>query len=195
MHESRDGKFRTDVNETIFVTRLTAFPCLPGGPVLGASDSLFRMSQLLCRTLFALAALTLAGCASGVPPIAPPARIQGYCGEGHARPSGVASVMTSTDDKLLAAQPSERGIVREVKAATGVIEFWNEQLLRLPKTSVALGESDGYARVREIAVGAAKAGATTRVIYLKVRDHGFDRWAAMTAYDLQNVCIEGRREA
>jgi hypothetical protein len=136
----------------------------------------------------------LSGCAPVEPQIASPVRIQGYCGGGHARPTGVASVMTSTDDKLLADLPSESGIVREVKASTGVIEFWNEQLLRLPKTSLALGESDGYARVHAIAVGAAQAGATTRVIYLKARDHGFDRWVAMTAYDLQNVCIEGRRE-
>ena len=103
--------------------------------------------------------------------------------------------MTSTDDKVLAGIPAERGIEREVKAATGVIEFFNDQLLRLAKTSATLGETDGYVRVRSVAVPKAPAGATTRVIYLKVRDHGFDRWIAMTAYDTQNVCIEGRREA
>ncbi len=145
--------------------------------------------------LCVLTLVVLTACSSGEPPIARPARILGYCGEGHSRPTGVASVMTSTDDKILPSKQSEGGIVRELKGVTGVMEFWNDQPLRLPKTSVALGESDGYAHVHAVAVGGAPAGATTRVIYLKVRDHGFDRWIAMTAYDLQNVCIEGRREA
>jgi hypothetical protein len=152
------------------------------------------MPQLARAALFLLAALAATGCTPSEPHIAAPLRTQDYCGEGHARPDGVGSVMTSTDDKLLADRPTERGIVREVKAATGVIEFWNDQPLRLPKTSLALGETDGYARVREIAISASPPGVATRTIYLKVRDHGFDRWIAMAAYDLQNVCIEGRRE-
>jgi hypothetical protein len=137
----------------------------------------------------------VSACGPSGPLIRHPTATIAFCGEGQTRPTGVASVMTSTDDKLLPDKPSYEGIRREVKAATGVLEFWNEQLLKLPRTSAALGESDGYARVRAIAVPRAEPGATTRRIYLRVRDHGYDRWIAMTAYDIQNVCVEGRREA
>ena len=153
-----------------------------------------RAVGAIAGSLLALTA-ALQGCTPKAPRIADPARMVAWCGGGEARPTGVASVMTSTDDKLLPDKPRYDGIARETKAATGVIEFWPEQPLMLPRTSKLLGENDGYVRVRAVAVPLGVPGATTRRIYLDMRDHGFYRWVAMTAYDVQNVCVEGRREA
>jgi hypothetical protein len=44
-------------------------------------------------------------------------------------------------------------------------------------------------------VPSAAAGATTRHIYLLVRDRGGERWITMQAFDVQNVCVEGKRES
>ena len=140
-------------------------------------------------------AIASGACAPKAPRIADPARTVAWCGGGEARPTGVASVMTSTDDKILPDYPRYEAIAREVKSATGVIEFWREQPLALPHTAQALGETDGYVRVRAVAVPLGLPGATSRRIYLDVRDHGFYHWVTMLAYDVQNVCVEGRREA
>ncbi|MBC5809883.1 MAG: hypothetical protein GIW95_03380 [Candidatus Eremiobacteraeota bacterium] len=142
----------------------------------------------------ALAMAVLGACASKVPPIAKAVATEAHCGAGQLRPTAVASVMTSTDDKILPERPTGEGARREVRGAGGAILRWNGQPLKLDRTSAALGETDGYARVREAAVPFVPEGATTRKIYLRVRDHGFDRWIAMTAFDVQDICVEGRRQ-
>ena len=109
--------------------------------------------------------------------------------------TGVASVLTSTNDRLLDDRPSEAEVRRAVRAGDGVVAHWNEQLLALPDTSAKLGEIDGYARVNAVAVPLAAAGALSRHIYLLVRDHGHERWVTLQAFDVQNVCVEGKRES
>jgi hypothetical protein len=145
--------------------------------------------------LLFILALFPAGCSGAGPPIGHPIKVEAYCAAAQARPTGVASVMTSTDDKLVADRPTLEGIRREVKAGSGVIEYWTAQPLALPNVSKELGETDGYARVLAVAVPIAPATATKRHIYLDVRDHGYPRWITMDAFDVQNVCVEGRREA
>jgi len=149
---------------------------------------------------FAAATLVLAlhACAPNAPRIMMPQRVEAFCGSKQARPTSIASVITSTDDHILPDHPSEAGIRREVASAGGVIEYWDEQLLKLPVSSQALDESDGYARVYAVAVSIAPETdppPVRRTIYLQVRDHGIKRWIAMDAYDVQNVCVEGKRES
>jgi len=109
--------------------------------------------------------------------------------------TGIASVLSSTDDKLLDDRPAETEVRNAVSAGDGVIVAWNDQPLAIPNVAKALGESDGYARVRMAAVPQAAEGATTRHIYLLVRDRGGQRWITLQAYDVQNVCVEGKRES
>ncbi len=109
--------------------------------------------------------------------------------------TGVDSVMTSTNDVILDDRPTEADVRRAVRAGDGVIVHFDDQLLELPKSAASLGESDRYARVRAIAVSLAPEGAQSRHIYLLVRDHGRERWITMAAYDVQNVCVEGKRQS
>ncbi len=109
--------------------------------------------------------------------------------------TGVDSVLTSTNDAILDDRPTEADVRRAVRAGDGVIAHFNDQLLALPKSSVVLGETDGYARVRAVAVPLAAEGALSRHIYLHVRDRGRERWIALQAFDVQNVCVEGKRQS
>jgi hypothetical protein len=84
--------------------------------------------------------------------------------------------------------------MRAVGTDDAVIAYWDAQPLALPRVSGALGETDGYARLYAAAIPAAADGATSRRIYLLVRDRGARRWIALTAYDTQSVCVEGRRD-
>jgi hypothetical protein len=67
--------------------------------------------------------------------------------------------------------------------------------LRIPQTARLLGEADGFVRVRAAVAVDAPEGATTRPLYLLVRVRGGYRWIELTAFDVQSVCIEGRRSA
>jgi len=146
--------------------------------------------------LLALAASLLSGCVSHAPRIGDPAGVEANCGSKQARLTSVASVMASTDDKLLDDRLTEFDVRRIVRAGGGVLAYYNDQLLALPRVSQTLGETDGYARVRAVGIGGVpQEGAPSRSIYLLVRDHTIYRWVEMEAFDVQNVCVEGKRES
>jgi len=156
----------------------------------------FRASAAcLASTLFA------AACAPRVPGIADPIRVDAHCSPREARITGIRSVLASTSDVVLAESPSEAGVVAETRSGDGAVAYWNEQPLLLAKTAAMLGEVDGFARVRAVAIPPPPQGAATsggppsRTIYLDVRDHGRYRWIAMHAFDTQNICIEGHKQA
>ncbi len=131
------------------------------------------------------------------PQIGDPVGVDANCGSKQARLTSVASVMASTDDKLLDFRPTETEVRRAVKIGDSVLAYYNDQVLALPRVSKELGETDGYARVRAVGISAAPAaeGTLSRRIYLLVRDRKIYRWITMNAYDVQNVCVEGKRES
>jgi hypothetical protein len=153
-----------------------------------------RRSSLRAALAASLVA-ACAACAPKAPPLRSPVSVDAFCGSKQARNTGIASVLTSTDDKLLDERPTDVDIREAVRSGDGVVAHWNDQLLALPRVAAALGETDGYARVSAAAIPPAPEGADVRHIYLRVRDRGRERWITMDAYDLQNVCVEGKRES
>lgn len=109
--------------------------------------------------------------------------------------TSVDSVLTSTNDTILEDRPTERQVRQAVSSGDGTIAYFTGLRLAIPKSAERLGEADGFARVSEAAVPPAPEGATTRHLYLLVRDHGKPRWITMLAYDVQNVCVEGKRQS
>ncbi len=103
--------------------------------------------------------------------------------------------MTSTDDTVLPERPTEVAVRRATDQGDGAIAYWKEQPLALPRVSVELGETDGYVRVRAVAVAPHADGAQSRPIFMLARDHGTYRWIAMRAYDLEDMCVEGKPQA
>lgn len=134
-------------------------------------------------------------CAPHVPFIRQPLRIEAFCGLKLARPTAIASALTSTDDRMLPVRPTLAQVRKITAAGDGAIAYWNEQPVALPRTSAALGERDGYVRIRAVAVAPHIEGSDRRPIYLDVRDHGIYRWIQMNAFDLEDVCIEGKPQS
>lgn len=138
--------------------------------------------------------LVTAGCTETAPRILSPLRIDDFCGSKQARPTGIASVMTSTSDQPLDDAPTAADVRKAVRAGDGTIAYWNDQLLSLPQTAKQVGETDGYVRVRAVGIPPVSPNATSRHIYLEVRDGRAYRWFTLQAYDVQNVCVEGKRD-
>jgi len=151
------------------------------------------------RSLVSLAPLVglalLSACAPKVPPLHSPASTEAYCGSKEARNTGIASVVSSTDDRLLDETVTDDDVRRAVRSGDGVIAHWADQPLAAPRVASALGETDGYVHMQAAAIPPAIDGAQVRHIYLYVRDHGSERWIVMNAYDVQNVCVEGKPES
>jgi hypothetical protein len=148
------------------------------------------------RFVVLVSALLVASQVSCVSKSAPllvtPAHIYAVCGTKQARVTAIMSVITSTDDLV---HPDDRqtdaSVHRLIKQTGGVIGYWNDQLLLLPRTAQVLGESDQYVPVEAAAVTAVPDGLSKHRIYLKVRTAGTSRWIALDAYDVQNPCVEG----
>ncbi len=137
----------------------------------------------------------LSACAPKVPPLHSPASVDAYCGSKEARNTGIASVVSSTDDRLLDERVTDDEVRKAVTSGDGVIAHWADQPLAAPRVASALGETDGYVHMHAAAIPPAIDGAQVRHIYLYVRDHGSERWIVMNAYDVQNVCVEGKPES
>ena len=104
-------------------------------------------------------------------------------------------MLTSTDDRILDDRPTEGDVRRAVSAGDGVLVTLERSAARDAERSLRRwARSDGYVRVREAAVPPAPAGAPSRHIYLLVRDRAGSRWITLQAFDVQNVCVEGKRE-
>ena len=151
--------------------------------------------RLGCASACLAVGVSAVGCTSPGPRFKASTSVEAYCGSKQARLTGVASVVTSTNDVLLSERPTATTVERAVRAGDGVIVRWNDQLLALPHVSRQLGETDGYARVRAAAIPPAELSAEKRTLYLLVRDHARQRWIALEAFDVQNVCVEGKPQS
>jgi hypothetical protein len=159
------------------------------------------MRSLGFFVLLVAGSIVASACASKhVAPLVSPVRVDAFCAKKEPRLSALLSVMTSTSDTIVSGDALTDASVRALaRRSGGVIGYWNDQLLSLPKTARALGESDDYARVRAAAVLAPPDGVTNRRLYLKVRAREADRsqesarWIILDAFDVQNPCVEGHR--
>jgi hypothetical protein len=158
-----------------------------------------RLSKCLV-VVFAASLLASACAPKKLAPLVTPMRVDAFCGRKEPRLTALLSIMSTTNDTIVNGdRPTEASVRALVRHSGGVIGYWNDQLLLLPKTARALGESDDYVRVRVAAVAVPREGVTTRRLYLKVRVRGADgtqgsmRWIGLDAFDVQNPCVEGHR--
>jgi hypothetical protein len=161
--------------------------------MLSAQPSPWRAPRAFaCACALALAA----GCGHADHPLSPPASVEGFCGPKQVRETALLSILTSTNDRIVPnSHPNEADLRARLLRSGGALGRWDDELLRIPQTARLLGEADGFVRVRAAVAVDAPEGATTRPLYLLVRARGGYRWIELTAFDVQSVCIEGRRSA
>jgi hypothetical protein len=140
-----------------------------------------------------LAGAAQVGCTQkSAPPLVTPAHVFAACGTKQARLTAILSVISSTDDIVHADDvQTDKSVHTLIVKTGGVIGYWNDQLLLLPRTAHALGESGDYVHVQAAAITAVPDGLAKHRVYLKVSDLGNPHWIALDAYDVQNPCVEG----
>lgn len=140
------------------------------------------------RLLALSAALLIAACSAAPVRIADPVAFETFCGSQTIQPQVLKSLLAAADDRLLPERPNEIAVRAALRNHGGVIAYWNDQQLALPQTAASLGEKDGYARLRALAVTVVPASDTPRRIYMLVRDHGLGRWIVERSAGSGDVC-------
>ncbi|HXF33990.1 MAG TPA: hypothetical protein VN603_05410 [Candidatus Acidoferrales bacterium] len=125
-----------------------------------------------------------------------PESLQAFCeGQRVPRLTAMENILTSFKDGN--PKPSSQSFARltaAAKAQTGVVATWNGAQLIMPQDARAFGESDQYVRIRRaVFANVSEDAPPPRPVDVEVRDHGVYKWYTFTAYDTQNVCVEGRR--
>ena len=138
-------------------------------------------------------AALLAGCSSSVPRSHQPDRIDAFCADRVPIATAVESIVASTSGvSEQVPVPSADRIIAIVKESGGVIAHWNDQPLYLPKIAKSLGADGDYVTLGDAAIGNNAVGADSRRIYLTVRTKTGQRTLALRAFDVQDVCNEGK---
>lgn len=145
------------------------------------------------RAFALIAAILAAGCsATHETKLADPVAYESFCGSQTIQPDVLKGVLAAADDRPIAERPNEIAVRTALRNEGGVIAYWNDQQLALPQTAAGLGEQDGYARLRALAVTVVPASDTSRRIYLLVRDHGLARWLVERSSDSGSICTKAK---
>jgi hypothetical protein len=142
-----------------------------------------------------LGAAVLAACSSSasVPRLHQPDRIDAFCGDRVAIVSAIESIVASTSDApQTAGLPSEGSILKTVRDTGGVVAHWNDQPLYLPKTAKLLGTQGDYVTLGDAAIRSDAGGAESRKIYLTLKTKTGPKTISLQAFDVQDVCNEGK---
>lgn len=148
--------------------------------------------------LFA-AALVLAGCVSHEPRIRLPERAEANCESRSVKQTAIEAIVASVDDKPQPdAYPGDGPSRAAIKRVGGTFAFWDNnggQQLKLPNTAKALGVKDDYLMLtRAVITNEFNTAEHSRPIWLTFMTPSGPRTIREKAYDVQDVCIEGRRE-
>ena len=147
--------------------------------------------------VFRIAGLFLAalcgGCSSAVPRLHQPDRIEAYCGDRAAIVTAIESIVSSTGSTIEGSTvPAAAQIAGSVKARGGVIAHWNDQLLYSPALAKLVGADGTYVTLGDAAIDDDPARADSRRLYLTLKTAAGPKTFAVRAYDVQDVCNEGK---
>ncbi len=74
----------------------------------------------------------------------------------------------------------------------GIVAHWNDQPLYLPALAKSVGEIGDYVTLGDAAIGDAPPTGDSRRIYLTIKTKTGPQTFALRAYDVQDVCNEGK---
>ncbi len=138
-------------------------------------------------------AALLAGCSSSVPRLHRPDRVDAFCGDRVAIATAIESIVASTSDAPEKIPIPAPGRIRShVQQSGGVLAHWDNQLLYLPVVAKSIGAPGDYVTLGDAAIGDGTAGSDSRRIYLTLKTSDGPRTFALQAFDVQDVCNEGK---
>ena len=153
-----------------------------------------RAAILACAAIAALA-----GCVSHEPRLRLPEKTQANCESRSVKQTAIESIVASLDDtpqsEPYPGDAREHAIITSVG---GTFAEWTNgggQKLRLPKTAKAFGVDGDYVMLqRAIITNEINAAEHARPVWLTFATPAGPKTVREKAYDIQDVCIEGRRE-
>ena len=156
-----------------------------------------KLSRLLPLALLAVSA----ACSSNVPRLHLPIRTEANCESKSVKQTAIDSIVASTDDTVREGHyPGDAPLRKAIKNGGGVFAYWENQPLRAPDTAKALGVSGDLDLKRAVITNETLGSDQDRVgryrlVWLTFGTPKGDVTVLERAYDVQNVCIEGRRQA
>jgi hypothetical protein len=138
--------------------------------------------------------LLLPACTSSAPRLLLPFRTEANCESRSVKQTAIDSIVASTDDTVrVAPYPGDAALRAVVKRTGGVFAYWHDQPFRAPDTARALGVTGDLALERAVITN-DRSDPNYRPVWLTFSTAKGNVTVLERAYDLQNVCIEGRRE-
>ena len=140
-----------------------------------------------------LAAILCGGCSPAVPRLHQPDRIEAYCGDRAAIVTAIESIVSSTGGTIEGSSiPPAAEIAGTIKVRGGVIAHWNDQLLYSPALAKLVGADGKYVTLGDAAIDDNPTQADSRRVYLTLKTPAGPKTFAVRAYDVQDVCNEGK---
>ena len=147
--------------------------------------------------LLPLALLVLAACTSSAPRLQLPYRTDANCQSRSVKQTAIDSIVASTDDTIRPGRyPGDAVLRTAIKSGGGVFAYWRDQQFPAPDTAKALGVVGNLTLKRAVITNSVQPSpkAPYRQVWLTFATPNGDAVVLERAYDVQNVCIEGRRE-
>jgi len=147
--------------------------------------------------LLPLALVLLTACTSSAPRLQIPFRTEANCQSRAVKQTAIDSIVASIDDTIRpGTYPGDAALRTVVKQGGGVFAYWRAQPFPAPDTAKALGVEGNLTLKRAVITNQVQPSdkAPYRAVWLTFATPRGDAVVLERAYDVQNVCIEGRRE-
>jgi hypothetical protein len=147
------------------------------------------------------ALLLLSACGSNGPRMQLPARTEANCESKSVKQTAIESIVASVDDTVRpGVYPGDAKLRTAIKSGGGVFAYWNAQPFRAADTAKALGVSGDLDLRRAVITNELQGDPKDRLgqyrpVWLTFETPSGEKTVLERAYDTQNVCVEGRREA
>ncbi len=137
----------------------------------------------------------MTACAPSAPRIHLPSRTDANCESRSVKKTAIDAIVASTDDTVRDTHyPGDAALRARVKRSGGVFAYWTDQPFRAPDTAKALGVNGDLSLARAVITNELGPKQQYRPVWLTFATPKGDVTVLERAYDVQNVCIEGRRE-
>jgi hypothetical protein len=147
-----------------------------------------------------LCLLAVAGCASPAPRLKLPNRTEANCESKSVKQTAIESIVASVDDTVRpGVYPGDAKLRAVIKGTGGVFAWWDAQPFHAPDTAKALGVNGELDLRRAVITNELQGDPKDRLgqyrpVWLTFATPSGDKTVLERAYDVQNVCVEGRRE-